>query len=237
VRGYCIKVWFTRSAYDADVLPLPSVASPPSVASVTCAGPCGDAKKDPAESCDDGDPGRLDGCDEQCRAVCTAPRTDCRTATRPIKSKLFIENRPRDRGDTLRFIWARDRQTKPADFGDPQSDEDYVLCAYDESGGTPKAILAAVAAGGESWSGLGRGLAYEDSTASPHGVKRLVLEAGDREARITLKGTGQSLALPALPLSLPLRVQLERKGGTCWEATYGTASRNDGRRFEAVATP
>jgi hypothetical protein len=244
VRGYCIKVWFTRSAYDADVPALPSVAGPPSVATVSCAGPCGDAMKDPAESCDDGDSGRLDGCDEQCRAVCVAPRTDCRSATFPIKSKLLIENRSRDRGDTLRFTWARDRSTKPADFGDPLTDDDYVLCAYDESGGAPKTILAAVAAAGESctsppcWTGLGpRGFAYQDSAASPHGVKRLVLEAGGGEARIALKGTGERLALPTLPLPLPLRVQLERQDGACWEATYGAASRNDARRFEAVATP
>ena len=247
VRGYCIKVWFTRNAYAPGGLPpLPSVASPPSVTSVSCAGPCGDAKTDPGESCDDGDPGRLDGCDEQCRAVCVAPRTDCRTATRPIKSKLFVENRSRDRSDTLRYAWARDRATKAADFGDPQSTDDYVLCAYDESGGTPKTILAAVAAGGEScarppcWSTLGRrGFAYEDSTASPHGVHRLVLEAAKDGARITLKGTGERLALPSLPLPLPLRVQLERKGGACWEATYDAAAttRNDARRFEAVATP
>jgi cysteine-rich repeat protein len=246
VRGYCIKVWFTREAYPADVLPLPSVASPPSVTSVTCAGPCGDAKQDPAESCDDGDPRRLDGCDEQCRAVCMAPRTDCRPATRPIKSKLLIEDRARDRSDTLRFIWARDRGTKPADFGDPETGDDYVLCAYDESAATPKTILAAVAAGGEScarppcWAGLGRrGFAYEDATAAPHGVKRLVLEAGGGEARIALKGTGERLDLPSLPLPLPLRVQLERKGGACWEATYDAAgtTRNDARRFEAIASP
>ena len=94
--------------------------------------------------------------------------------------------------------------------------------------------------GGEScarppcWSALGRrGFVYEDATASPHGVKRLMLEAG----RITLKGTGARLALPPLPLALPLRVQLERKGGGCWEATYGAAIRNDARRFEAVTTP
>ena len=246
VRGYCIKVWFTRNSYPTVVLPLPSVASPSSVTSVSCTGPCGDAKPDPAESCDDGDSDRLDGCDEQCRAVCVAPRTDCRAATGRIKSKLLVENRPRDRGDTLRFIWARDRGTKAADFGDPESGDDYVLCAYDESGGTPKTILAAVAAGGDScarppcWSGLGpRGLAYEDSTASPHGVKRLVLEAGGGEARIALKGTGERLALPPFPLPLPLRVQLERKGGACWEATYGAGgtTRNDARRFESVATP
>jgi cysteine-rich repeat protein len=245
VRGYCIKVWFTRTANPTVVLPLPSVASAPSVASIGCAGPCGDTKKDPDETCDDGNAERLDGCDEQCRAVCAAPRTDCRTSTRPIKSKLLVENRPRDRGDALRFVWARDRHTTSADFGDPRTGDDYVLCVYDESGGTPKAILAAVAGGGDScadppcWGRLGRGgFAYEDSTASPHGVKRLLLEAGGREARITLKGRGERLQLPPLPLPLPLRVQLERKGGACWEATYGSAgtTRNDARRFEAVAT-
>jgi cysteine-rich repeat protein len=246
VRGFCIKAWFTRSAYDVDVPALPSVASPSSVTSVSCAGPCGDSKRDPGEGCDDGNTGRLDGCDERCRAVCAAPRTDCRLATRPIRSRLLVENRPHDRADSLRWTFANDPVTTTADFGDPPADDDYVLCIYDESGETAKPILAAVAAGGEAcssppcWQGLGgRGVAYEDRAASPHGVKRLRLQAGGTDARIALKGTGGHLSLPDLPLPLPLRVQLERKDGACWDATYGQAgtSRNDARRFEAVAGP
>jgi len=243
VRGFCIKVWFTRSAYDVDVPALPSVAAPSSVTSVDCVGPCGDTKRDPGEGCDDGNAGRLDGCDEQCRAVCGAPRTDCRRSTPPIRSRLLLENRPRDQEDLLRWTYGQDPVTTADDFGDPPADDDYVLCVYDESGETPKPILVAVAAGGQAcssppcWRGVGeRGFAYEDHAASPHGVKRLRLRAGS-ETRIALKGTGEHLGLPDLPLALPLRVQLERRDGACWDATYGRAETNNPRRFEAVTGP
>lgn len=58
----------------------------------------------------------------------------------------------------------------------------------------------------------------------------IVREALGRERR---KGTGlmKNLfsratgvpGLPALPLSLPQRVQLQAGSGQCWEATYSTA--------------
>jgi hypothetical protein len=50
------------------------------------------------------------------------------------------------------------------------------------------------------------------------------------KAKIQLKGQGPALSPPALPLALPLRVQLVSAGGQCWESVFSAAGagRNDG---------
>jgi cysteine-rich repeat protein len=246
VRGYCIKAWFTRSSYVVDLPNLPSVTSPASVASIGCVGPCGDTRPDPAEGCDDGNTNRLDGCDAQCRALCVAPREDCRPATLPLRSRLVLRTGSRDEEDRLRWGWASATSTPLADFGDPATRDDYALCVYDESGETPKALLAAVAGAGDQcgtppcWRSFGaRGFEYADHVASPHGVRRLVLASRADGTKLTLRGSGPNLLAPDRFLPLPLRVQLEREDGACWEATYGASQvrRNDARWFEAVAAP
>jgi len=48
------------------------------------------------------------------------------------------------------------------------------------------------------------------------------------------KGSGALLGLPPLPLTPPVRVQLHNGDtATCWEASYESATRNDGRLFKA----
>jgi len=39
--------------------------------------------------------------------------------------------------------------------------------------------------------------------------------------------------VPALPLGLPMRVQLQVQGGVCVESTFTTAIGNDGGSFRA----
>jgi hypothetical protein len=57
------------------------------------------------------------------------------------------------------------------------------------------------------------------------------------KAKIIVKGRGKNLALPTLPLNLPLRVQLQADSGACWEATYSEAGvkRNTARGFKGKA--
>lgn len=64
----------------------------------------------------------------------------------------------------------------------------------------------------------------------------LTLHPGaERGSKLALKARGPQLALPALPLALPLRVQLSAEGGACWEARYEAAGvqHHDGVRFKA----
>ena len=75
---------------------------------------------------------------------------------------------------------------------------------------------------------------YQNRERLPDGVDTMQLHAGVAgKARISAKAKGAALDLPALPLALPARVQLQRQNGPCWEATYTTTQRNDGRRFKA----
>ncbi len=69
-------------------------------------------------------------------------------------------------------------------------------------------------------------------------MNTLVLSAGAAgKAKIAAHAKGPNLSLPALPLSLPLRVQLRAENGGCWEATYGGAGvvRNDTVEFKGRA--
>ena len=52
-------------------------------------------------------------------------------------------------------------------------------------------------------------------------------------AKITLKGRGSNLTLPALELTTPARVQLQASNGQCWEASYSSAIKNTTSQFKA----
>ena len=76
---------------------------------------------------------------------------------------------------------------------------------------------------------------YKNGDATPDGVRVLKLKASnDGRASIFLKGKGPNVALPSLPLALPVAVQLQTDHfGGCWEAVFRTAGlvRNDGTQF------
>ena len=59
---------------------------------------------------------------------------------------------------------------------------------------------------------------------------------GDGTAKLIVTGQGPSLALPALPFTTPVIVQLGNTDtSVCWEATYGTPSANDTERFKSTS--
>jgi hypothetical protein len=58
----------------------------------------------------------------------------------------------------------------------------------------------------------------------------------DGEAGIVVSGHGANLALPPLPLTTPVIVQLSNtETGTCWEASYDTPKTNDSERFKSAS--
>src|SRR5690606_38519700 len=107
---------------------------------------------------------------------------------------------------------------------------------FDLSTDPPRVVLAAAApAGGvcpgpgasrPCWTARGSpagaaGLLYVDRDSTPDGLLRADLSPGtDGKARFTIKGKGSNLALPELPLTLPLHVQLESSSGACWSARF-----------------
>ena len=125
-------------------------------------------------------------------------------------------------------------------FGDPVTGSTgYAVCAY----ATDSLVFASgVAAGGTCnghgcWTALAGGGSRYRSASQGSGLTRLVLKpASSGRSRVRIEGGGAALDVPALPLSLPLVVQLVRGDdpGNCWQATFAAAKRNTAAGFRAV---
>jgi hypothetical protein len=86
------------------------------------------------------------------------------------------------------------------------------------------------------WKVLGTiGFTYADKTGTPDGLTKVLLKAGSAgRGKIGVNGSGVNLRLPTLPLTTPVKVQLQQDGSSaCWEAMYSTATTNTGSAFEA----
>jgi hypothetical protein len=133
--------------------------------------------------------------------------------------------------------------TDLADFGDPIAGaDDVVLCVYDASANPQPVLDAAVPARGTCdndqpcWTSTSSGtnLKYSDSIGFPSGVQKFgVRERAVDRGAIKLKAKGRGLALPVLPLTTPVRAQLQSRTGACWDATYSTTKKNDIAKFLA----
>lgn len=141
----------------------------------------------------------------------------------------------------------------------------YAVCFYDESqtGSDPDYVtellrataLAGAECGGEGepcWKGLGKpagskGFKYRSPDGSPEGLTKLLLKPGeDGKTKVLARLKGERLAMlgepaggsstPALPLALPVRVQLQSSYGECWESAFDTThvKKNDADKFKAV---
>ncbi len=191
-------------------------------------------------SCDDGDPCTpVDVCDGS--GGCTgaeAPRGGCHTAgTSSITMKHFTPSTK----DKLGWKWLHG-DTMPAELGDPVSGAtSFTLCGYDSVAGVPHVVLRNAAPGGGTcrgkpcWKPISTiGVKYADRDATPDGLLGMTARTGIGSARITVKGKGDRLALPALPLAQSPRVVVQLVAGTgaCWESVHSTpATRNDTSEF------
>lgn len=205
---------------------------------------CGNGAVDAGEACDDGNSEPGDGCAADCRIeICTpVPRTGCRVSRAPSRSTLKLRDRPGVDHDDLGWAWKVGAATIPADFGQPT--RDVALCVYGGDGAVPL-LEAAVPAGGTCgtrpcWRTTSKGFTYANKAGTPHGITGVALVAGaDGKAKIAVKGKGALLSLPAPPLALPVRVQLQIDGGACFETRHDatTVQRNVAGTFQARGAP
>ncbi len=156
-------------------------------------------------------------CDPASGDCLPSPATDCRPPTAHAAASLLLETS----GPRLRWKWGKGAATSLADFGDPVGTDPYTLCVYDESvGGQPTTKLDLAMLPGAAWRAKSTGFAYKDKLGSAGGVAAITLKAGAAgKAKVTLTAGGPNLALPPLPLVVPVRVQL-RGHGRCWGARY-----------------
>lgn len=150
-----------------------------------------------------------------------------------------MKNVSPDDKDLLAWKWSGDAGTMMiSDFGDPTRTTGYQLCLYDTPSGVPQLEWSAAAPAGGTcarkpcWSVRATGFKYRDPDLTPNGIARLVLKAGrGGAAQIGVKGQGPNLALPTLPFSAPVTVQLRATTGQCWTASYSTPKANGATRF------
>jgi len=83
-----------------------------------------------------------------------------------------------------------------------------------------------------TWTGFGGGVAVDDLPFAHDGSWELAsAPAGFPAGGIV--GPGAALAIPALPLALPLRVQMQASNGACFAATLSSLLQNTPERFRA----
>jgi uncharacterized delta-60 repeat protein len=172
-----------------------------------------------------------------------SPLAGCKSPLEPGKSSLLVKDQVQPNGDRLVWKWSKGAETSFAELGDPLATTDYAFCVYDESVGPPDLVFeAAVPAGGACGKGscwkppTSTGFKYGDSTRRRCGVGAMKVKSGvDGKAKIVLKAKGEHVPMPALPLAVPLRAQMQSQSGTCWEATFSAAGvlKSDGTRFKA----
>jgi hypothetical protein len=160
----------------------------------------------------------------------------CRRGIIPAKGRVAIKVGAPGKPDTFKWTWQRGQATERSAFGNPGFEASYELCLADGAG---NAIAVTVPAGGfcpvhNCWNPVGRnGYRFRDRDGRNHGIQQIVLHAGtDGHARVVVKAKGD-LALPPLPVVLPLTVRLANSFGECWGDTFSAAGvrGSDAERF------
>jgi subtilisin family serine protease len=161
------------------------------------------------------------------------PRAGCKRPTASRASRLYMKvNSARHTRDLLKWQWKRGAATSPGEFGDPTTNAAYSFCIYPAQ--APRLRLnASMPAGGlcasrPCWSSFGTGWKYADRLLSPTGISSLKLRAGDvGQASVEVKGAGERLQAPQLPLIGTVRAQLINTAtNECWEAAYSSPRTN-----------
>ena len=156
------------------------------------------------------------------------PHTGCRDAG---SSSIAVTDKTPDAKDRIEWKTKQGVGTTIADFGDPRTTTGYALCVYDGGGAlltTAAAPSGGTCAGKPCWSKAKRGFAYRDKDRTPSGVDGLTLDVhGPADTRIAIKAQGDALQTPALPVTLPVTVELLNAQGTCWQSGYAVPTRND----------
>lgn len=181
---------------------------------------------------------------------CTAtPRTDCAAPPRAHGARLAIAGGSLPQR-TFQWQWGKGSSVDAASFGDPLAGDPVSLCVYGTSDGDTlvgAALSASDATCGSArgrsracWRSLGddRGFTYRDNAGKRGGLQSIqMLANAPGRAPITAGASGSVITVPSLPLTAPVRVQLQNAHGGCWEARFGPqrARTNTATQFRATA--
>jgi hypothetical protein len=170
-------------------------------------------------------------------ALCGAqPATVCASSE---KSNVRIRNSSDDSKDNFRWKWQS--PGNEINSGDPVSDRiSYAFCFYSrDAEGSTRLIQAhtnqRLCSGKSCWSGFfERGFRYSDRDAAFQGMSRVAMSVNRRNAlKIAVKGHGDSLVLPALPLAdgVDTIAQLVNDRGACWQTAFKASDSRNGAEF------
>jgi hypothetical protein len=157
------------------------------------------------------------------------------------KAFFKLNDKSPDKRDKLLWKWIKGAATTIGEFGTPEADTDYTLCVWDESANPQPLIFASIPPAGTCgtkpcWNANSKRKKYKDKLLDPDGIQFTLLKPGiDTKAKIIVKGKGEPLAMPALPLTPTVTVQLHSEGGLCWEAAYSNPKLNVAEQFKSRA--
>lgn len=174
---------------------------------------------------------------------CTpAPRADCRESTKVRRSALRIVRGSEPKRTRLVWRWTKGEATSRADYGAPEDDTGYSICLYDDRG---LLVRYEIGAGGpclrrRCWrnlSGANPPIQYARRWGNDDGIERMRLKPGEEgQALFFVRGKGENLEIPSLPLVPPVTAQLQGGHGQCWTAAFGDFIRtNASDKFIAVS--
>lgn len=167
--------------------------------------------------------------------VCTAaPRNDCDAAV-PRASSLKLKSATAKKDPSLAWCFKKGSATT-ADFGDPTTGGSYALCLYDASNalvGTAQVEGGGFCGTKPCWKATGSGWKYANKRGTSYGVDAVKLKTGSGSASMCVQGKHANLPVLPLPATLPLRAQFQTSAGSCFDATYATATKNDASQLSA----
>ena len=174
---------------------------------------------------------------------CTpAPRPDCREPTLIRRSSLRLTLGSEPKRNRFVWRWTKGEATARIDYGAPEDDTGYSVCLYD---GTGLLTRYEIGAGGpcgrkRCWrntSGANPPIQYMNRLTNEDGIQRVRLKAGDEgDALFLVRGNGENLEIPPLPLTPPVTLQLQGGHGECWTAEFSDyIRRNDSAVLVAVS--
>jgi len=165
-------------------------------------------------------------------ADCTsAPLGGCKLPFVAHQSKLRFAETQSDADTIFTWRWNLGSATTVADFGDPGTSTNYVLCIYDDSA-RPQPVVADAADAPLGWRALFNGFSY--LLRGNHPLRRLLLHAGDDgKAAILAHGDADTVER-VLPFTAPVLVQLQASNGQCWETDFTAPARSDAGQFSST---
>jgi hypothetical protein len=153
-------------------------------------------------------------------ACAPAPLAQCATPAVSGASRLKIRDATPDDRDSLAWKWARG-DASLGTFGMPMLLHDYRLCGYAAGG----LLFEALAPHGAGWRFTGTTrVGYGDRFRLPDGIDKVTLRASaNGQGKVIARARGVHAPTPALPIALPVSVQLQAAHGPCWEATFSAS--------------